>query len=82
MFVFINVLSIRLSLSVELQSRIRENNHAMFNQIGPTVHHSSRFDSIAISYGTIANYERHWLQVAFMVMLAVIICSSWKELAK
>ena len=49
MFVFINVPTIRLSLSVELQSRIRENNHAMLNQLGPTVHHSSRFDSITIS---------------------------------
>ena len=49
MFVFINVPTIRLSLSVELHSRIRENNHAMLNQLGPTVHHSSRFDSITIS---------------------------------
>ena len=47
--VFINVPTIRLSLSVELQSRIRENNHAMLNQLGPTVHQSSRFDSITIS---------------------------------
>ena len=48
-FVFINVPTIRLSLSVELQYRIRENNQAMLNQLGPTVHHSSRFDSITLS---------------------------------
>lgn len=67
MFVFINVPTIRLSLSAELQSRIRENNHAMLNQLGPTVHHSSRFDYITISYSTIASYERHRLQVALIV---------------
>ena len=76
------MLTIRLSLSVELQSRIRENNHAMLNQLGPTVHHSSMFDSVTISYSTIANYERHRLQVALMVVLAGIVCSRWQKLAK
>ena len=64
-----------ISISVKLQSRPCENDHATLDQLGPAVHHSSSFCSITIS----SYFRRH---VVLMVVLAEIVCSRWQKLAK